>query len=242
MKRNGDPIENYLQKLIVAKLEERTAYAMEESDFGTLAELSRYCPSQELLLVYEIVMSSDFWSEWENFANQGFYTDWINSENNVDNEKERKTLHFYKAIGRDDENEALGEFSDRILDISGAMEQSIVRWREQAESAKVPDNYDSISELKKVLLELRSIYSIRRMDYDLFEELYCNPQKETTKKVILLLRNHLDNEVFLFPELTREQAKKWVIEPSRSEYDKRVINGLLGLLANKEKRMELLGF
>ncbi|MBE5861203.1 MAG: hypothetical protein E7301_13925 [Butyrivibrio sp.] len=241
-KKDKALLKDYVQRLVGAPLEERTIYSEEDSEFGTLAELSRYYPAQALVLMYEIVMDTDFWTEWERFTKQGFYSDRIMAPGDIDEEEEHRVLHFYKAIRRLDDDEALGEFGDRKLSISQDMKDAISEWKEQAESASFQDDYDPIEELKSLLVECKETYGIKRMDYDLFSDLKRAPEKETTLKVLFLLRFLLDDGINLFPELTREQAKSWIIKRCRSEFDKQKINGLLGLLANQEKRMELLGF
>ena len=96
--------------------------------------------------------------------------------------------------------------------------------------------------LKTLLVELRNSYDIRIMDYDLYSELKGAVKSTSTLKALYLLRKVMDDGVGLFPELTREQSKKWIIERCRSTFDRQKINGLMGLLANRDKRMELLGF
>ncbi len=90
--------------------------------------------------------------------------------------------------------------------------------------------------------EIRNGWAVRRLDAALFKELKGKPDSESTKKIMYLLKTMLDSGVELFPELTKSQAKQWVLKRSRSDFDKQKLNALLGLLANKEKRMELLGF
>ena len=80
------------------------------------------------------------------------------------------------------------------------------------------------------------------IDKDLFEELTSNSDPESTEKSLLLLRHVVNEGVDLFPELTSRQAKKWLLNRTRSDFDRRKLNGLLGLLANKDKRMKILGF
>lgn len=243
LRKNDEALlDNYVQKLVGASLEDRTTYAREDSEFGIFAELSRYYPAQALVLMYEIVMETDFWTEWERFTKQGFYTDRIVGHDDLDEEKEHKVFHFYKAIRRSDDDEALGEFGDRKLSISEDMEEAISKWKAQAETASFPKDYDSTEELGSLLVEFKENYGIRRMDADLFSEIKKAPEKGSTQKALFLLRMLLEDDVKLFPELTREQAKKWLIKPCRGDFDRQKINGLLGLLANKEKRMELLGF
>lgn len=230
----------FLEKLIPMSLEERTKLAEEQTNYGIVAELSRYLTSQVLVKCYSIVRGTDFWQEWERFAANGFYVDSID-DMDKSYEKEHKVFHFYKAIQRIDDDEALGEFGDRELAISDEMRREIEKWKEKA-SEEVPDEHDSLNELKGVMEEIRNDWAVRRLDAALFKELKGKPDSESTKKIMYLLKTMLDSGVELFPELTKSQAKQWVLKRSRSDFDKQKLNALLGLLANKEKRMELLGF
>ena len=240
--RAGEPIDDYIHKLIDATLEERTVYGKEESDFGTLAELSRFFSAQALIIIYKTVKGTDFWNEWERFTKQGFYTDIITDPNDKEVIEDHRVLHFYRVIQRSNDDESLGEFSDRKLSLSEDLEDSISIWKKQAESDDLPQEYDDLIKLKTLLVELRNSYDIRIMDYDLYSELKGAVKSTSTLKALYLLRKVMDDGVGLFPELTREQSKKWIIERCRSTFDRQKINGLMGLLANREKRMELLGF
>ena len=240
--RAGEPIDDYIHKLISATLEERTIYGKEESDFGMLAELSRYFSAQALIIIYKAVKGTDFWNEWERFTKQGFYTDIITDPNDKKVIEDHRVLHFYRVIQRSNDDESLGEFSDRKLSLSEDLEDSISMWKKQTESDDLPQEYDALKELKTLLVELRNSYDIRIMDYELYSEFKGAVKSTSTLKALYLLRKVMDDGVGLFPELTREQSKKWIIERCRSTFDRQKINGLMGLLANRDKRMELLGF
>jgi hypothetical protein len=189
---------------------------------------------------YSLVKGTDFWSEWKLIAANGFYVDSIDDMDESD-EKEHGVFHFYQAIQRNDDDEALGEFGDRKLALSDEMNEEIAKWREKVRK-ELPDGLNSLDELKSIVEEIRNVWDARRMDAALFTELKGKPDSEGTKKALLLLKTMLDEGLWLFPELTKGQAKKWVLKRCRNEFDKQKLNALLGLLANKEKRMELLGF
>lgn len=230
----------FIQKLMLMSLEERTKLAEEHSNYGIVAELSRYLSPQVLVKCYSLVKGTDFWSEWKLIAANGFYVDSIDDMDESD-EKEHGVFHFYQAIQRNDDDEALGEFGDRKLALSDEMNEEIAKWREKVRK-EFPDDLNSLDELKSIVEEIRNVWDARRMDAALFKELKGNPDSEGTQKALLLLKTMTDDCVEIFPELTKSQAKKWVLKRCRSEFDKQKLNALLGLLANKEKRMELLGF
>lgn len=240
--RAGEPIDDYIHKLISATLEERTIYGKEESDFGMLAELSRYFTAQALIIIYKAVKGTDFWSEWERFTQHGFYSDKIPNPYDREANNDHKAIQFYRAIQRSSDDESLGEFSDRNLSLSEDLEDTIIKWKKQAESVELPKVFDSIEELKSLLIELKDNNGIRRMDYELFNELKKSHKNSNAFKAFYLLREIMYDGVELFPELTKEQAKSWIVERCRSTFDRQKINGLMGLLANRDKRMELLGF
>ena len=240
--RAGEPLEDYIQKLINATLEERTAYGKEDSNFGMIAELSRYFTAQTLIIIYKAVKGTDFWSEWERFTQHGFYSDIIPNPYDREANNDHKAIQFYRAIQRSSDDESLGEFSDRNLSLSEDLEDAIIKWKKQAESVEPPKVFDSIEELKSLLIELKDNNGIRRMDYELFNELKKSHKNSNAFKAFYLLREIMYDGVELFPELTKEQAKSWIVERCRSTFDRQKINGLMGLLANRDKRMELLGF
>lgn len=234
-----DPCE-FLKMLIPMPLEERMKLAEEQTSYGIIAELSKYMAPQALVKCYSYIKGTDFWSEWNRLAANGFYMDFIDIKLDPD-EKKRNAFHFYKAIQREDDDEALGEFGDRKLAISNEMWKQIEKWKEEA-SEECPDDFNSLDELKRVMEEIKDDVCVRKMDAALLKELKEKPDVKSTKKALFLLKTMLDDGIELFPELTESQAKKWFLKRCRSGFDKQKINGLLGLLANKDKRMELLGF
>ncbi len=240
LEREKKDTSSFLLKLMPMSLVERTKMAEEQTDYGIVAELSRYLTSQVLVKCYSLAKGTDFWSEWKLISAKGFYVDSIDDMDKSD-EKEHKVFHFYKAIQRNDDDEALGEFGNRELQLSDEMRDEIGKWKEKA-SEDCLGNFDSANELKAVMEEIMNDWTSRRMDAALFTELKGKPDSEGTKKALLLLKTMLDDGLWLFPELTKGQAKKWVLKRSRSDFDKQKLNALLGILANKEKRMELLGF
>ncbi len=153
----------------------------------------------------------------------------------------RISVHFYEAIGRDNDNEALGEYGNRELKISDEMKNEITDWRERATEA-LCEGDDSLVDLETLMMEMEDIGGVRLIDYSLFKDLKSNSDSESTKKAIFLLNNMLFDGIDLFPELTRRQAAEWVLKHSRSSFAIQKMNVLLGLLANREERMNFLNF
>ncbi len=240
LEREKKDICAFLEKLMLMSFDERMRLAQEQTNYGIAAELTKYLSSQILVMCYSLVKGSEFWSEWKRMSAKGYYVDFIADIDKID-EKKHRPFHFYEAIHRDFEDEALGEYGERTLSLSGEMLYEIEKWKETA-NEEITENLNSEEELKSIMEESDCVWASRKMDAALFKELKENPNSESTKKILLLLRSVLDEGLQFFPELTKNQAKNWVLKNSRSSFDKKKFNGLLGLLANKDKRMDLLGF
>lgn len=59
------------------------------------------------------------------------------------------------------------------------------------------------------------------------------------QKFLIVLRKYLDKDVNLFPELTKEQAKKWVINQYRDKYESKLMSCYTTLMANREQRKRI---
>ena len=93
-----------------------------------------------------------------------------------------------------------------------------------------------------ILDEMNEILKVRIPDLELIKEIINIKKRENAIRILSLLRTILDEGTEYFPELTGEQAKRWILGRARSDFDTRKLDGLLGLLANKSKRMDILGF
>ena len=236
--------EDCLRSIIRKSLKERDEVSRGDSRLAVVAELSKYLTAATIIHVYALTVHEDFEETWDRIAGNGYYKDVISDEDADDKKKDgkRPQIFFYEIIRRESEDEFLGENSNRELTISPDMKDELKRWKSMMDKISVSSYTDVAEELQDILNELNTEWKVRRPDISLIKEITNKKNYKSAIKILSLLRAVLDDGVEFFPELTKAQAKEWILKRTRCDFDRQKLDGLLGLLANKEKVMEILGF
>lgn len=156
--------------------------------------------------------------------------------------EEWETMEFYKAILRDDQDEFLEFWKDERLVLSEKMKQRICMWKDAMEKEKIPLDCRMDNLLYGVIYDLYKTQKCRYVDKQFVEEFLQHEEDENYMKALLVLREMLDEYVYLFPELTKQQAIDWIIRDGRDKHDYLVMSAFQSLLVNQKKREELFGF
>ena len=237
--------EEYLKAIICKSLEERDNISKDNSKMAVVAELSKYLTAATMIHVYALTVGEEFEKTWDRIAENGYYKDVIPDDEDLKKKKtDTKRAHysFYKIIRRKCEDEFLGENSNRELVISPDMKEELEKWKKYVKESTDSFEMDISGELLNILEEMKNLWKVRIPSRELIKEITNTKKHENATKILTLLRTVLDEGTEYFPELTGEQAKRWILGRTRSDFDTRKLDGLLGLLANKSKRMDILGF
>ena len=236
-------VEDWLKRVIPLTLAERNELSEGTSGISIIAELSKYMTAATMLHVYALTFNKDFWKVWEQLTVDGYYKEIIREDEDDEASEQNygPGLKLYKAMFREDEDEFLGEFSKRELCLSSAIEGEIENWKKCSENDIIPEN-KRVDMLAEILSELQTDWKVRIPDMNLVKELSKPDNSDNARKILGLIKSVLNDGIELFPELTTDQARKWILGWRRSKYESKRLDALMGLLANKNRRFEILGY
>lgn len=255
LEREGEErVREFLKDLLEEKLPERECLAQREDDFGSIAMVSLYDISPCIAAAYAWALQKEFWEVWFSLGITG-YEDIETGENSevqkeetvqeVDQiEPEKKKRIFYGAIHRDNEDEFLEFWDTQDLYLSNDMKRNLKEWKElyaeidEAEARLM----DGEVYLAEILWELENIWDCRYADREMVREFREHCAELPYRKALLTFRRIIDKETEYFPELTRRQAKEWILRRVCGRKNRIRISGYASLLGNHTKRFELLGF
>ena len=150
-------------------------------------------------------------------------------------------LYFLKAIQRKNEDELLGIWDDRELQLSNNMLEAIKKWKEQYSIIEIGNDFEMEIEMGRILQDLKEEWDIEYVEEEFIAEFMENKNDILHKKLLLLLRSIMDKSFTYYPELTRWQAFQWMVKFGRDEFETIEIGGLLKVLTNKKLRNEIFG-
>ena len=240
---NDQNLLSFIKNLVRKPFKERKALAEDNSEYGTLAELSLYVTPVTLVRVYTHIKEMDFFDLWKELLVDGVYQDFID----LDYDKDAKTesdyyINFYKIIRRDNEDEFLGIWKNKNLQLSEKMLNSINIWKETIESLVIPDDFEIENEIRRILDDLNKEWDIEYIAEEFIVEIMNHKGDIFYKKALQLLRNMMDKSIKYYPELTRKQAIQWIVKYQREVFETVEIVVLMQIIANREIRKEIFGF
>lgn len=256
LKREGEEnVREFLKDLLEKKLPERECLAEREDDFGSIAKASLYELPPCIVIAFSWALQKDFWEVWFSLEITGYEDVETGEEKETQkesaaeaegNKPKKKKRIFYGAILRDNEDEFL-EFQDMPdLYLSDDMKRNLEEWKElyaQTDEAGLRDSDgDWEAYLADILREMETIWNCRYADREMVKDFREHCSELPYQKALLTFRRLMDQETEYFPELTKRQAKEWIVKKACSEEDRIRISGYASLLGNRTKRFELLGF
>ena len=94
-------------------------------------------------------------------------------------------------------------------------------------------------ELAASLSEMENYWNCRFVDKAFVIDFIEHKDDKNYQKFLMVLREYLDKDVSLFPELTPQQAKEWAITKYRNKYDLTLISCYTTLMANIAQRKRI---
>lgn len=233
----------YVRELLQKDFKKRKTMAQDQTDYGTLAEISLYATPIALVRVLANVKKISFFDMWEELSIDEVYQDNINQGYDKDAKTESNhVLPFFKAIQRKNADELLGVWDDRKLQLSENMVEAIGNWKEKYGAIEIADDYEVEKELVSILRDLNDEWDIKYVEEEFIVQFIEDKNDISYKKALRLLRTLMDKVFEYYPELTRRQSLQWVIKYGRDDFEKIEINGLIRVLTNKKTRSEIFGF
>lgn len=254
MEREGEErVREFLKDLLERKLPERECIARREDDFGSIAMASLYDLPPCIVTAYAWALQKEFWEVWFSLEITG-YEDIETGEKEEaqkeavketdEKESEKKKRIFYEMILRDNEDEFLEFWDTQDLYLSDGMKRNLEKWKgfyAEIDEAEVR-GMNGEAYLAKILREMEDLWGCRYADREMVREFREHCAELPYQKGLLTFRKIIDQETEYFPELTRRQAKEWILRRACSREDRTRISGYASLLGNRTKRLELLGF
>lgn len=234
-----DVLESFLNKLLHLPLPERKQISKNDDNQGILAELSLYLPPACLVSIFALLAKKTFWDAWDAFANEKYYTDLIVIDDSDPSEKwERRD--FYKQILRDNQDEFLEFWNGENLVLSDEMQKRISGWKELFDETPDQPTVSVENYLADALIDLKNDWNCRYVDEAFIDNILNNKENAAWRRVLLVFRKIVDQDIELFPELDRKLAIKW-IKTYQLPSAKKAIAAFCSLMTNDSQRYRLLG-
>ena len=241
--RQEEGLELFLRELLDANLADRKALA-EEVLYGAIAETSLYVLPSVIVHAWAAAVGRDFWDAWKGLGIKGYSEIIVEQDTGKDavHEEDRRTLPFYIAIQREDEDEFLEFWRDKKLHLSEDMKECLSGWRRRFRRMHLEGNFDAEDFLAQIVVDLDSDWGCRLVDKGFVTEFLEHKDEENYKKALLLYREFMDEDTEYFPELTKKQANRWIVRNNRYSFDFTAMSAFQSLLTNHQHRFEILGF
>ena len=237
-----EKVFEFLKNLLGKKYAQRKLFAEEDNLYGTVAAGSLYLLPAMLGKAYSLITGEEFWKTWEKLDLGTGYEDIISPKNDVPPIKgAEEDIEFYRALGKQNEDELMRYKGDKELMLSGNMQNSIERWKRAygQVTEKEIKKLEMEKVLKKLLEDFFDIWDFRVLDTAFVREFLKHKNDDRYKRAMIVLIELIDKETKYFPELTKREANIWLIREIRDADEMIEINTYLG---NHLRRKEILGF
>ena len=234
---NEPDFEIWFRELLDEDFSARKEKAKQEDYKGEIAELSLYIYSQGMVMQYASAKNENFWTVWDRLNIKGYQD--IIEEDDWSEEYEKTPYPFYLALQKESEDEFLDLWDGNNLKLSKRLKEQILQWRQWFDITSTSQNFDFEKELADTLLEMVNDWNCRFIDKSFVIDFIEHKNDKNYQKFLIVLRKYLDKDVNLFPELTKEQAKKWVINQYRDKYESKLMSCYTTLMANREQRKRI---
>jgi hypothetical protein len=245
MQENESGFSEFFHKLITSDINERREMAKRSDTYGAVAEMSLYMHPALLVHICALLKGTDFWSIWDMLPSHKY--DDMYERRNLDTEKTEETeiknpMKFYEGITRKNQDEFLEFWDGENLILSDRLKRSIEAWKKIYEDA-ADLSPEAVSDfLSDVLYDLEHDWKCRFVDREFVDLILSNKDQPSYRKALRTLREWIDKDVMLFPELTRSQSMDWVISNYINKYDRINLSAYLSLMINEPQRRKIFGF
>lgn len=241
--KSQSELTRFLKVLLDSPLSDRTKWALEQNNYGIIADISLYLHPADIVSVLALLKGESFWDVWDSLQVQG-YKDVkgkapIKSEPSKNAEWGRRD--FYKQIMRDDQDEFLEFWDGENLILSDSLQNRITEWKKLFEkTADMPD-LDAPQYLADILYDMEHDWKCRYVDSALVDDTLEHRDDPMRRKALLLLRRVMDGDMKHYPELDRKMAILW-IKSYRFQSEIEETAALCSLLTNQKQRKQLFGY
>lgn len=235
----------FMRELLNAPLEERQRLATQDGLKGIMAELSVHRLPPAFIWPYALAANIDFWEAWSRLGEKGYLDTKISSifgDWRKDREKTKYVFPLYKAFLRDNQDEFLEFWKEEELHLSDTLKRRMKEWKADIFQTTIPVDFDMEQVLGQALYTLEYGWGYRYVDKRFVEECMEHQDDERYQRAIVFFRQLIEEPLFFFPELTREQAIKWVLRKYCGEIHTNNISAFHSLFINHMHRSEFLGF
>ena len=240
-----EKVFEFLKNLLGKKYAQRKLFAEEDNLYGTVAAGSLYLLPAMLGKTYSLITGEEFWKTWEKLDFGTGYEDIIRPKNDVLPIKgTEEDIEFYRALGKQNEDELMRYKGDKELMLSDNMQNSIERWKRAygQVTEKEIKKLEMEKALKKLLEDFFYVWNFRVLDTAFVREFLKHKNDDRYKRAMIVLIELMDKETKYFPELTKREANIWLIREIRDADEMIEINAYLGMLRNHLRRKTILGF
>ena len=240
LRQEGNPeIEPWLKQLLQSGITERQMMAQREDDFGAIAEASLRFPSQAVANVYALARGESFWTVWDRMSICG-YADYLEKKESSA-EESSQSFPLYIGMRRESEDEFLEMWDGENLELSEELKARLEEWNELLGSTEADPSFDMEEELGKALSEMEKVWGCRYADKTFVEEFLEHGGDVDYARLLMVLQDYLDEGTEFFPELTKMQAKEWVLRRCRAKQDAVFMSAYVSLMTNHSQRLRVLG-
>ncbi|MGN0438326.1 MAG: hypothetical protein ACI4F4_07350 [Lachnospiraceae bacterium] len=238
--KDKEGLKNFLYRIISMNLNDRKKLAKRDDDYGNLACASLYVLPAMLLNAYSIVAGKDFWKLWDSLECKPYKH--ILNKDITDTEDSAKSVSLSKVIQRNDEDEFMEFWDGENLVLSQRMKERLDEWKHQINEVEDILEDDVVPYLVNVINELYDVWYCRYVDDKFVTLILENKTNPNFRKALVLLHQLMHEDDYLFPELTKSQAKEWIEKRGRSSHDKYAMVAFQSLMINDSQRKQILGF
>lgn len=241
--RNPSELTSFLKVLLDSSLSDRIKWAVEQNNYGIIADISLYLHPADIVSVLALLKDESFWEVWDSLQVQGYkdVKEKATTKSGQDENAEWGKRDFYKQIMRDDQDEFLEFWNGENLALSDAMQGRIPEWKKLfAETADVSE-LNVPKYLAAILYDMEHDGQCRYADSVLVKDILERRDDPMWRRALLLLRRVMDGDMDLYPELDHEMAISW-IKTYRFPSDINAAAALCSLLTNKTQRLRIFGF
>lgn len=158
-------------------------------------------------------------------------------------EKSRKS-NLYIIFSRENADEFLEFGDEKELELSEDMRIAIAEWKDrycEISDAEV-ETLDIESELCEIIENIETVWKSRYVDKEFVDEFMKYKHDNRYKKAIFLYKEVVEVVFQYFPELTKKQASKWIIQSCITKAERVQISAYQSLMMNDQYRKKLFGF
>lgn len=157
--------------------------------------------------------------------------------------KTRKS-YLYIFFSRDNADEFLEFGDEQELELSEDMRMAIAEWKDRYWEIRDEEveKLDIESELYEILETVEDVWKTRYVDNEFVDEFIEFKHDKRYKKAIFLYKKIVEDVFRYFPELTKKQASKWIIQNCITKEEKIQISAYQSLMMNVQYRKKLFGF